>query len=57
MVLEHVHSMLQLLRCVVQRDWNMIDQNSRALNVLFPITAGAYSGLPTDGAAAMLVRP
>mmetsp|Transcript_54919 Transcript_54919/g.128414 ORF Transcript_54919/g.128414 Transcript_54919/m.128414 type:complete len:670 (+) Transcript_54919:363-2372(+) len=54
-VLEHVHSMLQLLRCVVQRDWNMIDQNNRALNVLFPITAAAAAALPGEGSAAMLV--
>ena len=36
MVLEHVHSMLQLLRCVVNRDWGMINTNHAALAVLFP---------------------
>mmetsp|Transcript_0 Transcript_0/g.1 ORF Transcript_0/g.1 Transcript_0/m.1 type:complete len:672 (-) Transcript_0:99-2114(-) len=45
-VLEHVHSMLQLLRCVVNRDWNMISQNHRALSVLFPVTNQAVQHMP-----------
>ena len=44
--MEHVHSMLQLLRCVVNRDWEMIASNHRALSVLFPVTQQGAAGLP-----------
>ena len=40
--MEHVHSMLQLLRCVVNRDWDMIASSHRALTVLFPGDSCTY---------------
>jgi len=51
-VLEHVHSMLQLLRCVVNRDWGMIASNHESLAVLFPVTSAAAAGLPGGGGGA-----
>jgi len=54
-VLEHVHSMLQLLRCVVQRDWSTISQNNRAFHVLFPITTAASGSMPGGSPPSMLV--
>ena len=43
--MEHVHSMLQLLRCVVNRDWDMIASSHRALTVLFPGDSCTYAHL------------
>jgi hypothetical protein len=47
-VLEHVHSMLALLKQVAHRDWEGIgSQSLEVFNILFPITAetAASSGL------------
>jgi len=49
-VLEHVHTMLQLLRCVAQRDWAAIEEeNDENFCVLFPVNG--------EGASACGISP